>query len=136
MYSELKNVEIPLVKTLEQLDWKYVKSAELDSLRASFDNPFILSHLKDAILKSNADKGVSADQADAIINKIQRVETNEEFSKWLRGEKSFKLSQGEKAVTIKLIDSDNPANNTYTVTNQFRQTITNGKWEDYKFNEA
>ena len=51
MYSELKNVEIPLVKTLEQLDWQYIKSAELDSLRASFDNPFILSHLKDAILK-------------------------------------------------------------------------------------
>ena len=87
MYSELKNVEIPLVKTLEKLDWKYVKSAELDSLRASFDNPFILSHLKEAILKLNADKGISADQADAIINKLQRVETNEEFSKWLRGEK-------------------------------------------------
>jgi len=132
MYSELKNVELPLVKTLEKLGWQYAPSSELDGLRASYDNPFILSHLKDAILKLNADKGVSADQADAIINKLQREESNEEFSKWLKGEKSFKLSQGEKAVTIKLVDIDNPANNTYTVTNQFRQTITNGKWEDFK----
>ena len=132
MYSELKNVEIPLVKTLEKLGWQYAESAKLDGLRASYDNPFILSHLKDAILKLNADKGIAPDKADAIINKLQREESNEEFSKWLKGEKSFKLSQGEKAVTINLIDSDNPTNNTYTVTNQFRQTITNGKWEDYK----
>jgi type I restriction enzyme, R subunit len=132
MYSELKNVEIPLVKTLEKLGWEYAKSAELDGKRASYDNPFILYHLKDAILKLNADKGIAPDQADAIINKLQREDSNEEFSKWLKGEKSFKLSQSEKAVTIKLIDSDNLANNTYTVTNQFRQTITNGKWEDYK----
>jgi hypothetical protein len=54
MYSELKNVEIPLVKTLEKLGWKYAPSSELDGLRASYDNPFILSHLKDAILKLNA----------------------------------------------------------------------------------
>ena len=30
MYSELKNVEIPLVKTLEKLGWQYAESAKLD----------------------------------------------------------------------------------------------------------
>ena len=32
MYSELKNVEIPLVKTLEKLGWEYASSSELDSI--------------------------------------------------------------------------------------------------------
>ena len=85
MYSELKSVELPLVKTLEKLGWQYAPSSELDGKRASYDNPFILSHLKDAILKLNADKDIAPDQADAIINKLQREESNEKFSKWLKG---------------------------------------------------
>ena len=126
MYSELKQVELPLVKTLEKLGWKYIKSADLEPLRDSFDNPFILSYLKESIVKLNSDKGVTESNADSIIHKLLRVETNEEFSKWLKGEKSVKLKQGEKAVTINLIDFNDLANNQFLVTNQFTQSITHG----------
>ena len=104
MYSELRQVELPLVKTLEKLGWEYLASGDVDKLRDSFDNPFIISFLKDAIVKLNSNKGVTEEHANSIIHKLQRVETNEEFSGWLKGEKSFKISQSEKAVTIKLID--------------------------------
>ena len=132
MYSELKQVEIPLVKTLQKLGWEYVKSAELEPLRDSFDNPFILPYLKDAILRLNAHKGVTESHADMIVHKLKRIESNEEFAKWLKNEKSFKLSQTKKAVTISLVDTDNQENNRFTVTNQFKQTITHGVLENEK----
>lgn len=132
MYSELKQVELPLVKTLQKLGWEYIKSSELETLRDSFDNPFILPFLKEAIIRLNADKGVTEPHADAIMHKLQRVGNNEEFTKWLKNEKSFKLSQSEKAVTITLIDQENLKNNQYTVTNQFVQSITHGVIENEK----
>ena len=105
MYSELKNVELPLVKTLqEKLGWDYISSAELNNIRETFDNPFIIPYLKEAIVKLNGHKGITEDHARQIIHKLHRIEDNEEFSKWLKGEKSFKPSPSEKAITIQLID--------------------------------
>jgi len=133
MYSELKQVEIPLVKTLhEKLEWEYIPSEELDKLRDSYDNPFITPYLKEAIVKLNGYKGITEEHADAIIRKLQRIESNEEFTKWLKGEQSFKPSPPENAVTIRLIDADNLQNNRFTVTNQFKQTITHGFVENEK----
>ena len=105
MYSELKQVEIPLVKTLQQkLGWEYIPSAELDELRDSYDNPFIIPYLKEAIVKLNSYKGITEEHADTIIRKLQRIESNEEFSKWFMGEQFFKSSKSENAVTIRLIN--------------------------------
>jgi len=133
MYSELKQVEIPLVKTLhEKLEWEYIPSDELEELRDSYDNPFIIPHLKEAIVKLNSHKGITKEHADAIVHRLQRIESNEEFSKWLKGEQSFKPSQSENAVTIRLIDIDNLQNNRFTVTNQFKQTITHSVIENEK----
>jgi len=132
MYSELTQVEIPLVKTLQKIGWEYIKSSELELIRDSFDNPFIIPYLKEAIIKLNAQKGVTESHAEMIIHKLKRIDCNEEFIKWLKNEKSFKLSQSEQAVTIKLIDTEHLENNRFTVTNQFKQTITHGILENEK----
>ena len=132
MYSELTSVEIPIVKTLEKLGWSYAPASTLDTLRSSYDNPFITEHLKEAIVRLNSDKGITEDHAEAIIHKLKRVENNEEFSKWLKGEKSHKPSPTDKAITIRLIDTDDLTNNRYTITNQFIQTITQGVIENEK----
>ncbi|MFC2018689.1 type I restriction endonuclease subunit R [Chloroflexota bacterium] len=132
MYSELKQVELPLVKTLQKLDWEYIASVELDELRDSYDNPFILSYLRDAIVKLNSRKGITEEHADAIIHRLQRIDNNEEFSTWLKGEQSFKYSPSENAVSINLIDTEDLTNNRFTVTNQFKQSITHGVIENEK----
>jgi len=133
MYSELKSVEIPLVKTLhEKLGWDYISSADLNNLRETFDNFSIIPHLKDAIVRLNGHKGITEDHARQIIHKLHKVENSEEFSKWLKGEKSFKPSPSEKAITIQLIDTDNIENNRFAVSNQFTQTITKGVIEGEK----
>ena len=103
-------------RILIKLGWEYVPSAQLDRLRDSYDNPFIIPYLKEAIVKLNSYKGITEEHADAIIRKLQRIESNEEFSKWLKGEQSFKPSQSENAVTIRLIDAENLENNRFIVT--------------------
>ncbi len=132
MYTELKQVELPLVKTLLKLGWEYIPSEDLDKLRDSYDNPFIIPYLKEAIIKLNGHKGITEEHADAMIHRLQRIDSNEEFSKWLKGEQSFKFSQSENAVTISLIDTENLKNNHFTVTNQFKQAITHGVIENEK----
>jgi len=131
-YSELTQVELPLVKTLQKLGWEYIESADMENLRKSFDDPFIVSHLQDAIVRLNGEKGINTGHASAIIHKLRRIESNEEFAKWLKGEKSYKTSPAAKAVTIRLMDFDNPENNRFVVTNQFKQSITHGVLENEK----
>ena len=131
-YTELTQVELPLVKTLKKLGWEYIPSADLEGLRKSFDDPFIISHLQEAIVRLNGDKGINTGHASAIIHKLRRIESNEEFSKWLKGEKSYKTSPASKAITIRLIDFDIPENNRFMVTNQFKQSITHGILENEK----
>ena len=42
------------------------------------------------------------------------------FLMWLTGEKTMPLRKNGKHISIHLIDFENPANNSYTITNQFR----------------
>jgi len=132
MYSELKQVEQPIVQVLESLGWQYIPSSTLQPLRSTYENPFVDQYLADAIIKLNSLKGVTELHTEAILHRLKRIESNEEFSIWIKGEKSFKLSQHEKAVTIKLIDFDDLSNNQFTVTNQFKQSITNAANENEK----
>lgn len=124
MYSELKNVELPLIKTLVKLGWKYISSSELDLMRKSWSNPFVTEQLKTAILKLNSVKGVSGEIADAIINKLKKIDDNEEFHCWLKGERTYKPSPDSMAISITLID-ENITNNDFVVTNQFVFDVTN-----------
>ncbi len=98
MYSELKNVEIPIIKTLEKLGWLYYSSSKLDSLRQSYSNPFIDSHLKEALNRLNKDKSLNKKHIEVLIKKLRRLDDNEEFHYWLKGERTFKPTPESKAI--------------------------------------
>ena len=57
-------------------------------------------------------------------SRLNRIDDNEEFHSWLKGEKSFKPNQESKAISIDLIDRVNIDNNNFSVTNQFVCAIT------------
>jgi hypothetical protein len=48
------------------------------------------------------------------------VKTNEEFFKWLTGEKTMPFGENNRHVPVRLIDFDDLTNNRYVVTNQYR----------------
>ena len=125
MSSELHSVEIPLINTLKKLGWTYLSAAENSSLRDSSVDEVLLKPLViDALLKLNAHKGLKSEHCEMLYNRINRVDNNEEFHAWLKGEKSFKPNQESKAISIDLINRENPEENHFAVTNQYVCAIT------------
>ena len=55
-------------------------------------------------------------------SKLKKIEDNEEFHAWLKGEKSYKPNADSKAITIDLIDKYNPDNNTCKSANCLMKT--------------
>ena len=120
MSSEYHSVEKPLIKTLGKLGWDFITQAENLSLRdGSTDEVFLKPYVIDALMKHNAHKGLDKDDCEQIYSKLKKIEDNEEFHAWLKGEKSYKPNPDSKAITIDLIDKYNADNNHYVVTNQF-----------------
>lgn len=125
MSSELHSVEIPLINTLKKLGWTYLSAAENSSLRdGSVDEVLLKPLVIDALLKLNAHKGLKAEHCETLYNRINRVDDNEEFHSWLKGEKSFKPNQESKAISVDLINRINPEDNHFAVTNQYVCAIT------------
>ena len=120
MSSEYHSVEKPLIKTLGKLGWDFISQADNLSLRdCSVDEVFLKPYVIDGLMKHNAHKGLDKDDCEQIYSKLKKIEDNEEFHAWLKGEKSYKPNADSKAITIDLIDKYNPDNNQYVVTNQF-----------------
>ncbi|MGA2573246.1 MAG: HsdR family type I site-specific deoxyribonuclease [Candidatus Methanomethylicaceae archaeon] len=119
-FTEFKTVEKPIIDWLVELGWKYVPPNEM--VRDA-DEPFHLPSLKRAIIKFNSVIRNDSD-VDRVINQLRVISNNiygnSDFFDWVKGEKSIILRQGETAQTIRLIDYDNPGNNEYVVTNQFK----------------
>jgi len=118
-YTELSTVEKPIIRWLQEMGWEYISA---DNLRRSQEETFEYFRFKEALMRLNP--FLNEKNAEMIISKLERLPNditgNKELLKWVKGEKSVVLRQGEKAKTIKLIDYENIKNNEFVVTNQFR----------------
>lgn len=125
MSSELHSVEIPFLETLKRLGWTYLYTSDINTYRNNSVDEVLLKPLViEALLKLNSSKGLKPEHCEVLYNKIRRVDDNEEFHAWLKGEKSFKPNQETKAISIDLINQDNPEDNHFAVTNQYVCAIT------------
>ncbi|MFD2100647.1 type I restriction endonuclease subunit R [Flagellimonas iocasae] len=107
--------------------WNFKTNAELDR---SVNEVLVERELKDALIRLNPEIADKEERADEIIyklravllavNQIGLVKTNEEFLKWLTGEKTMPFGENNRHVPIRLIDFEDISNNNYTITNQFR----------------
>ena len=125
MSSELHSVEMPLINTLKKLGWTHLSTEENNSLRdGSVDEVLLKPLVIEALLKLNSHKGLKPEHCETLYNRINRVDDNEEFHAWLKGENSFKPNQESKAISIDLINRINPEENHFAVTNQYVCAIT------------
>jgi len=106
--------------------WQYVPSVQL---KREPSNVLVESLLGDALIRLNPDITEDPSKAEEVLYKIRAiflsvgtsglVRANEEFSAWLRGEKSMPFGKNNEHVSINLIDFDSLEKNTYIVTNQY-----------------
>ena len=108
-------------------DWKF-KSAE--QLGRGINEVMVEADVKAALMRLNPEIKAKPELADEVIyrlrailisvNQIGLVKANEEFYKWLTGEKTMPFGENNRHVTVRLIDFEDHSQNEYIVTNQFR----------------
>lgn len=119
------NVQEP--KTGYGTQWLYKSALELNR---SVNEVLLEKELKEALIHLNPDINTKPELADEVIyklrailisvNQVGLVKANEEFFKWLCGEKTMPFGENNRHVSVRLIDFENLSNNSYIVTNQFR----------------
>lgn len=109
------------------LQWLYQTPEELNR---GVNEVLVESDLKEALIRLNPEIKLSPDLADEVIyklrailisvNQVGLVKANEEFFKWMTGEKTMPFGENNRHVPVRLIDFDDLTNNRYVVTNQYR----------------
>ena len=107
--------------------WKYIPAQDLNR---SVNEVLLENDLKDALVRLNPEISQNHDLADEVIHKLRAilisvnqiglVRANEEFFKWLSGDKTMPFGENNRHVPVRLIDFDDLANNSYFITNQFQ----------------
>ncbi len=107
--------------------WKF-KSAQ--DLQRSVNEVLLEQDLKNALIQLNSEIALNPDLADEVIyklrailisvNQVGLVRANEEFFKWLNGDKTMPFGDNNRHVPIRLIDLENLDRNSYIATTQFR----------------
>ncbi|ADU32515.1 type I restriction endonuclease subunit R [Evansella cellulosilytica] len=126
-FNEGNSVRDYIRDLLVENGWKFVPS---NKFNRELNNPFIEEHLVNALKKLNPEIKAEPSRADEVIYKLRAivlsvkyeglVRANEEFSKWLRGEKSMPFGRNNEHVPVKLIDFDVVKNNEFIVTTEYK----------------
>jgi len=108
-------------------EWQYQSPEQLGR---GVNEVLIESQLKEALIRLNPEISQNPELADQVIHKLRAilisvyqvglVKANEEFFKWLTGEKTMPFGENNHHVPVCLIDFDDLTQNQYIVTNQFR----------------
>ncbi|MEZ4994929.1 MAG: HsdR family type I site-specific deoxyribonuclease [Saprospiraceae bacterium] len=120
-----KAVSEPLVKYASR--WTYNTPQELNR---GVNEVLVESELHAALIRLNPAIAQQPALADEVIyklrailisvNQVGLVKANEEFFKWMTGEKTMPFGKNNRHVPVRLIDFEDHANNCYFITHQFR----------------
>lgn len=108
-------------------EWVYQSPEQLSR---GVNEVLLESALKASLIKLNPEIATKPELADEVIyklrailisvNQVGLVKANEEFFKWMVGDKTMPFGENNRHVPVKLIDFDDLSQNSYIVTNQFR----------------
>ncbi|MCI2230389.1 type I restriction endonuclease subunit R [Polaribacter sp. MSW13] len=142
-FNELNSVENYIIKQLTGVNlntneasedatlyggfWQYKSPQELNR---SVNEVLLETELKQSLIRLNLEITENQDLADEVIYKLRAillsvhqvglVRANEEFFKWLQGDKTMPFGENNRHVPIRLIDFEELNNNTFIATTQFR----------------
>ena len=90
---------------------------------------FIETFVRDALIRLNPDIATNPDRAEEVLYRLRAIvlavrsdgiiSANEQFTEWLRGNKTMPFGDNYDHVPVRLIDFDNLDNNQYIVTCQY-----------------
>lgn len=108
------------------LGWRYIP---YDQLPRQQTEVLVEAHLRDALVRLNPEIAAQPDRADEVLYRLRAiilavrgdglVRANEEFTAWLRGERTMPFGPNNQHTTVRLIDFDELKNNQFVVTTQY-----------------
>ena len=106
--------------------WTYVPGLQVPRQPGDV---MVESWLREALVRLNPEIAAQPDRADEVIYALRAtvlsvagdglVRANENFMAWLRGEKTMPFGRNGEHVSVRLVDAVQPANNRFTVVNQW-----------------
>ena len=122
--TEANTIQEYILKILQNLDWEYIPP------RTEYKTDILLEEtLKQKLQDLNPEIKEQPERADEVIYQLDKIihstkdgliKANEEFSKWLKGDKTMRYGQNNQDVSIKLVDFDNIQNNSFQITKEYR----------------
>jgi len=126
MFNEANSVENLVRDLLTNMGWKFVPR---DQLPRNETDVLVERHLIDSLIRLNPSIAEYPSRADEVLYRLRAiiqsakgmglVRANEEFSGWIRNEKTMPFGENGEHVSVKLIDYDNIENNEFIVTTQY-----------------
>ncbi len=121
--SERSAVQQPMIKYASEIGWQYLKPEEALQLRGGEKGLYFTDILQAQLIILNPGI-VDGSKAEEIIRQLTllraTIEGNRDAILWLRGEKSVFVPSEKRERNVKLIDFDNPENNVFQVTDEWR----------------
>jgi type I restriction enzyme, R subunit len=121
--SEWSAVQKPMIKYASEIGWEYLKAQDALGLRGGEKGIYFTDILESQLIHLNPGI-VNRDNVAEIIRQLNlfrpTIEGNREALTWMRGEKSVFVSDERRERNVKLIDFDNPDNNLFHVTDEWR----------------
>ncbi|MFC1997642.1 type I restriction endonuclease subunit R [Chloroflexota bacterium] len=124
--SETSAPYLPVGRSSTGVGWHYVPAIDLPR---RINDVFIEEYVRQALIRLNPSIAENSPRADEILYKLRAIvlavrsdgliRANEEFTAWLRNERSMPFGPGNEHVTIRLIDYDDLDQNQYIVTTQY-----------------
>ena len=106
--------------------WHFVPAS---ALPRQPQDVFVEKYVREALIRLNPDIAEKPERADEVIYKLRAivlavrsdglVRANEEFTAWLRGERSMPFGPNHDHVTVHLVDYAEPGRNQYIATTQY-----------------
>ena len=125
--SERSAVQEPMIKYASQIGWQYLKPEEALRLRGGEKELYFTEILEAQLIQLNPGI-VDGSKAEEIIRQLTllraTIEGNRDALLWMRGEKSVFVPSEKRERNVKLIDFDNPENNVFQVTDEWRYAGT------------
>jgi type I restriction enzyme, R subunit len=125
-FTELNSVENYIRDLVTNLGWKYTP---YDELKRQDSDVIVEASLKKSLISFNPEIQADPDKAEEVLYRLRAiilsargsglVKANEEFSKWLKNEKTMPFGEHGEHVSVNLIDYKEISNNDYVVTTQY-----------------
>ena len=113
-------------KQLSGLGWHYIDPQHIPR---HTNQVLVEDWLRESLARLNPEIEANPDFAEEVLYKLRAIilsvasdgliRSNEEFTAWLRGERSMPFGENNEHTSVKLIDFDNLENNHYVITSQF-----------------